>query len=79
MTHCGVHPPVDSSGFCGALRFVASVQVAPGARLREAKCLMEVVREVMERQSLGRCDETGSIICPASNGVYDAYAQQRRR
>lgn len=27
---------------------MASVQVGPGARLREAKCLMEVVRSVMD-------------------------------
>jgi len=33
------------SGLCGALRLVASVQVGPGARLREAKCFMEVVSE----------------------------------
>jgi hypothetical protein len=34
-------------------RLVASVQVAPEARLREARCLLEVVSEVMEQRSDG--------------------------
>jgi len=32
---------------CGDLRLVASVQVAPEARLKEAKCLMEVGSEII--------------------------------
>jgi len=37
----------SKSGLCGALRLVESVQIGPGARLREAKCLLEEVRSVM--------------------------------
>jgi hypothetical protein len=37
---------------CGALRLVAADQVGPDARLREVKCLMEVVSEVMVYQIL---------------------------
>lgn len=49
MTPCATRSSTASSriGLCGALRLVAAVQVAPGARLREEKSLREAVSEVM--------------------------------
>ena len=35
------------NGLSGALRLVVSIQVGPGARLREVKCMMEMVKLVI--------------------------------
>jgi len=52
-----VSVPLYSALFALFLRLVEAVQVGPGARLREAKCLMEVVRLVMIFRLLRNCME----------------------